>query len=187
MNKADIEEWRQSLRFTAKDANEVDELCDLALRGLEAGEPTNREKIYGPLLGKIADEPVAVVYVADSMPEGTHGRLMSWLVNPVNLPNETKLYASAPSGMVAELHEADVWLAVESHELELAALRSKVAELDAANVGLAQESHDLQQICRDAYEVWAGSEGIPAPQTAAEAYLLSLLEQMRDEVKRGLK
>ena len=76
---------------------------------------------------------------------------------------------------------------LEAVKVELAALRSKVAELDAANVGLAQESHDLQQICRDAYEVWAGSEGIPIPQTTAEAYLLSLLEQMSDEVKRGLK
>ena len=30
------------------------------------------------------------------------------------------------------------------------------------------------------YEVWAGSEGIPEPQTACEAYLLRLIEQMRD-------
>lgn len=72
-------------------------------------------------------------------------------------------------------------------ERENAALRSKVAELDAANVGLAQESHDLQQVCRDAYEVWAGSEGFPVPQTFVEEYLLQRLEQMRDEVKKGLK
>jgi hypothetical protein len=44
----------------------------------------------------------------------------------------------------------------------------------------------LRQICRDAYEVWAGSEGIPVPETAPEAYLLQLLVQMRDEVKKGL-
>ena len=42
-------------------------------------------------------EPVAVVYVANPIPEGTHGRWMSWLVNPVNLANKTKLYASAPN------------------------------------------------------------------------------------------
>ena len=81
MNKADIEEWRQSLRFTAKDANELCDLCDLALRGLEAGEPTNREKIYGPLLDKIAGN-------------------------------------------------ADVWLAVESHDLKLAALRTRAEEAE---------------------------------------------------------
>ena len=48
----------------------------------------------------------------------------------------------------------------------------------------AQQLHD---ICRDAYEVWAGSEGIPEPTTCSEAYLLQLLLQMRDEVKRGLR
>ena len=48
------------------------------------------------------------------------------------------------------------------------------------------EIERLQRICRDAYEVWAGSEGIPEPETAAEAYLLQLLEQMRDEIKKGL-
>jgi hypothetical protein len=45
----------------------------------------------------------------------------------------------------------------------------------------------LHQVCRDTYEVWAGSEGIPIPETAPEAYLLGLVEKMRDEVKRGLR
>ena len=44
----------------------------------------------------------------------------------------------------------------------------------------------LHQVCRDAYEVWAGSEGIPEPETAAEAYVYQLLIQIRDEVKKGL-
>jgi hypothetical protein len=35
------------------------------------------------------------------------------------------------------------------------------------------------------YEVWAGSEGIPIPETAAEAYLVRLVEQMRDIAKNG--
>ena len=51
---------------------------------------------------------------------------------------------------------------------------------------LKAEIERLQRICRDAYEVWAGSEGIPEPETAAEAYLLQLLEQMRDEIKKGV-
>lgn len=51
----------------------------------------------------------------------------------------------------------------------------------------AAELSRLQQCCRDVYEVWAGSEGIPEPQTATEAYLLSLVEQMRDAAKEGLK
>ena len=33
----------------------------------------------------------------------------------------------------------------------------------------------------------AGSEGIPEPETCAEAYLLKLLIEMRDEAKKGLK
>ena len=50
-----------------------------------------------------------------------------------------------------------------------------------------QRITELEQICRDAYEVYAGSEGIPTPETAAEAYLYQLLMQMKDEIARGLK
>lgn len=50
----------------------------------------------------------------------------------------------------------------------------------------ANELRRLHECCRNVYEVWAGSEGIPEPQTAAEAYLLSLVEQMRDAAKEGL-
>ena len=39
---------------------------------------------------------------------------------------------------------------------------------------------------REIYEVWAGSEGIPIPRTAPEAYLLGLLEQMVDIAKTGM-
>ena len=48
------------------------------------------------------------------------------------------------------------------------------------------EINRLQQCLRNVYEVWAGSEGIPAPTVASEAYLLSLVEQMRDAAKEGL-
>ena len=60
---------------------------------------------------------------------------------------------------------------------------------DCENVGNLWEKEvaELRAICRDAYEIWAGSAGIPEPQTCSEAYLLQLLLQMRDEVKRGLK
>jgi hypothetical protein len=49
------------------------------------------------------------------------------------------------------------------------------------------EIERLRQVCRDAYEVYAGSEGIPMPETAAEAYLYQLLMEMKEEIKRGLK
>ena len=51
----------------------------------------------------------------------------------------------------------------------------------------AGEISRLRQVCRNAYEIYAGSEGIPEPETAAEAYLYQLLMQMKDEVKEGLK
>jgi seryl-tRNA synthetase len=65
---------------------------------------------------------------------------------------------------------------------ERASKRSKerIAEFES-------EVERLRQICRDAYEVWAGSNGIPEPITCVEDYMLQLLISMRDEVKRGLK
>ena len=49
------------------------------------------------------------------------------------------------------------------------------------------EVERLRQVCRNVYEVWAGSEGIPEPKTCPEAYLIQLIEQMRDAAKEGLK
>ena len=46
---------------------------------------------------------------------------------------------------------------------------------------LVEEIERLRQVARNVYEVWAGSEGIPMPETAPEAYLLRLVEQMRTE------
>ena len=58
---------------------------------------------------------------------------------------------------------------------------------DEHNLGHCTECEveRLKQILRDAYEVWAGSEQI-VPVYASEAYLLGIIEQMKDEVKRGL-
>ena len=52
---------------------------------------------------------------------------------------------------------------------------------------LHEEIARLRQVCRNVYEVWAGSEGIPVPETCAEGYLLQLVERMRDEAKEGLR
>ena len=61
-----------------------------------------------------------------------------------------------------------------------------VVRLEEQLATVTKEWDELRQICRDAYEVWAGSEGIPEPVYASEAYLYQLLINMRDEVKRGL-
>jgi len=50
----------------------------------------------------------------------------------------------------------------------------------------ADEIDHLRQVAQSVYEVWARSEGIPQPETVAEAYLLRLVEQMRDEAVNGL-
>ena len=50
----------------------------------------------------------------------------------------------------------------------------------------ADEIDRLRQVARNVYEVWAGSEGIPIPKTVVEAYLMQIVEQMRDEAKKGL-
>ena len=85
--------------------------------------------------------------------------------------------------------------AADEIEMQEALLREIDRELDDVEYlgsyvdgikALKAEIERLQRICRDAYEVWAGSEGIPEPETAAEAYLLQLLEQMRDEIKKGV-
>jgi hypothetical protein len=63
----------------------------------------------------------------------------------------------------------------------------RIAGLEAENAEAADTIEALRQVCRNVYEVWAGSDGIPEPETAVEAYLLQLVEQMRDEAKKGLK
>jgi antirestriction protein len=67
---------------------------------------------------------------------------------------------------------------------EQARLNGMGSEREARLLARVEE---LQQILRDAYEVYAGSEGIPMPETAAEAYVYQLLMQMKDEIARGLK
>ena len=52
---------------------------------------------------------------------------------------------------------------------------------------LTEQLAASQQALRNVYEVWAGSEGIPEPKTCPEAYLIQLIQQMRDAAKEGLK
>ena len=55
------------------------------------------------------------------------------------------------------------------------------------NIKLKAENERLHQFHRDIYEVWAGSEGIGKPATAREAYIIQLIEEMRDISSEGLK
>ena len=69
---------------------------------------------------------------------------------------------------------------------EIARLKETLSMAGRNGLEMLKEIALLHQVCRDAYEVWAGSEGIPMPETAAEGYLYQLLIEMRNEVKKGL-
>jgi len=72
-------------------------------------------------------------------------------------------------------------------------LRVDEAAYDADDMDLHQDAADeikrLRGALREIYEVYAGSEGIPQPLTAAEGYLLSLfMETVRiaqESMKEG--
>ena len=51
----------------------------------------------------------------------------------------------------------------------------------------ADEIEQLRGRMREIYEVYAGSEGIPQPMTAAEGYLLSLLMEVVRIAQEALK
>jgi len=51
----------------------------------------------------------------------------------------------------------------------------------------ADEIDRLREALREIYEVYAGSEGIPQPMTAAEGYLLSLLMEVVKIAQKALK
>ena len=56
-----------------------------------------------------------------------------------------------------------------------------------ANRILTDEIERLREALREIYEVYAGSEGIPQPMTAAEGYLLSLLMEVVRIAQKALK
>ena len=51
----------------------------------------------------------------------------------------------------------------------------------------ANEIERLRKAPREIYEVYAGSEGIPQPMTAAEGYFLSLLMEVVEIASKALK
>ena len=91
-------------------------------------------------------------------------------------------------------HGATVWvqetvkiIETKLKEAYVTAYITAAEPLDREVMEASVELRRLHKCLRNVYEVWAGSEGIPAPTTASEAYLLSLVEQMRDAAKEGLK
>lgn len=50
----------------------------------------------------------------------------------------------------------------------------------------ADRIEQLEAALRDVYEIYAGSEGIPQPMTAAEGYLLHLVREMANTARAAL-
>jgi hypothetical protein len=69
---------------------------------------------------------------------------------------------------------------VQGLKADLMARAALIRDLD-------EQIKRLRRICRNAYEVYAGSEGVSDPATAKEAYLIRLLMDMTKEISRGLK
>jgi hypothetical protein len=80
------------------------------------------------------------------------------------------------SDVQAQLSEAQAEL---QSALEANRMQSEVIVEAQAKVA------EMQQIARDAYEVYAGSEGV-IPLTAPEAYLQYKLNEMAEEIARAL-
>lgn len=101
------------------------------------------------------------------------------------LRNVIKVQANA----VRVLHEAEM---SELNRLRKNAQEAYTAKatLDSereANKILTDEIERLREALREIYEVYAGSEGIPQPMTAAEGYLLSLLMEVVRIAQKALK
>jgi len=66
---------------------------------------------------------------------------------------------------------------------------STTSDLDAFVLGelAADEIERLREALREIYEVYAGSEGIPQPMTAAEGYLLWLVMEAVRIAQESLK
>ena len=101
------------------------------------------------------------------------------------LRNAIKVQANA----VRVLHEAEM---SELNRLRKNAQEAYTAKatLDSereANKILTDEIERSRKALREIYEVYAGSEGIPQPMTAAEGYLLSLLMEVVRIAQEALK
>ena len=63
----------------------------------------------------------------------------------------------------------------------------RIADVSIDVADAADEIERSREALREIYEVYAGSEGIPQPMTAAEGYLLSLLMEVVRIAQEALK
>ena len=111
------------------------------------------------------------------------GSFDAWLANPYT----KTLMESVKTDYVPKAENEALRRQVETWSIRAEAHKQACIAAELALAAMTAERDGLRQVCRNVYEVWAGSEGIPKPETCAEAYLLRLVEQMRDAAKEGLK
>ena len=73
-----------------------------------------------------------------------------------------------------DLDLLDDWLAGKGYGEEAGLVLRAMTLINAQ----ARELRELRAAMHDIYEVYAGSEGIPLPETCAEAYLYGLMREM---------
>ena len=85
----------------------------------------------------------------------------------------------------------DAWIkAVKPYANEIKWLREqcyRMASLAIDNAKDTERAMRFRKALREICEVYAGSEGIPQPMTAAEGYLLSLLKETVGIAQKALK
>jgi len=160
------------------------------------------------LEGQVRELRQRVAELEDQINTGFYGKMSAKLQQQLAASQEAERQMSvhsvtltkelqASQAQVQQLREALSQIVDDFDKMRvpftLAELRKKVSRLlrlphdTSALDALQSRVKELQQICRDAYEVYAGSEGFTAPTTASEAYLYQQLHLIKDEIARGLK
>lgn len=147
------------------------------------------QKIVHPLAKGAVDYPCRRPHYADGWCKQHHPEIVAAKEADDDLMRrewdaERKAKLEKAEGAALTIENAIVLLVKNGYRVELATPKAALTGAEGVQVK-ADEIDRLRQVARNVYEVWAGSEGIPMPETAAEAYLLQLVEQMRDEAKGG--
>lgn len=65
---------------------------------------------------------------------------------------------------------------------EVATKDGEPTELDREILASLLRLKEIEGKLRETYEIYAGMEGIPVPQTACEAYLLRIIDEMQKSI-----
>ena len=108
-----------------------------------------------------------------------------------HLDDGAALYTRPPAPQAPSLNtdsdmDAEVGRLVEANKWELY-MESKPAPQVPDATSALERVEDMREALSEIREIYAGSEGIPVPETATEAYLIKLLTQMYQVAVDGLE